>query len=79
MEAVTTPAALDPRGPSIFRPSMRAVLALVAYLPLAFLVTLAAGDLGDVGFWFVWIPVVAILAYLPIAGLVRLADRLKQR
>ena len=52
-----------------------AVLALAAYLPLAFLVTLAAGDLGDVGFWFVWIPVVLVLVYLPLAGIARIVRR----
>ena len=57
---------------SLLSPSRNVVLALAAYLPLAFLVTLAAGDLGDIGFWFVWIPVVAVLLYLPIVGVIRL-------
>ena len=56
-------------------PSRTVVLALAAYVPLAFLVTLAAGDLGDIGFWFVWIPVVFVLLYLPLAGIVRLVRR----
>ena len=71
MEAINTP--------TFLRPSTKLVLGLIAYLPLAFLVTLAAGDLGDIGFWFVWIPVVAILLYLPVVGLVRLTMAVKRR
>jgi hypothetical protein len=79
MEAISTPTTAVPRGPSILRPSRGVVLTLVAYLPLAFVVTLAAGDLGDIGFWFVWIPVAAILLYLPLAGLALLVGRMARR
>ena len=59
-------------------PSRRTTLAMVAYAVLAFAVTAAAGDLGNVGFWIVWIPVVAILLYLCAAG-VALAARALRR
>ena len=69
MEALSATAHADQTGgASLFRPSRTAVIAMLAYLPLAFLATIVAGDLGDVGFWFVWIPVAAILLYLPVAG-----------
>ena len=48
---------------------------MAAYVPIAFLGTLAAGDLGDIGFWLVWIPVVFVLLYLPVVGIARLLRR----
>ena len=53
-------------------PSRNVVLALTGYVVLAFAATLALGDLGNVGFWVVWIPVVAIVLYLAIVGARRL-------
>jgi hypothetical protein len=44
------------------------VLALASYVMLAFAATLALGDLGDVGFWVVWIPLVAVVLYLAVTG-----------
>jgi hypothetical protein len=49
-------------------PSRNVVLALASYVVLAFAATLALGDLGDVGFWIVWIPVLAIVLYLAAVG-----------
>lgn len=49
-------------------PSRNVVLALTGYVVLAFAATLALGDLGNVGFWVVWIPVVAIVLYLAVVG-----------
>ena len=53
-------------------PSRNVVLALVGYVVLAFAATLALGDLGNVGFWIVWIPLVAIVLYLALVGARRL-------
>jgi fatty acid desaturase len=49
-------------------PSRNVVLALASYVMLALAATFALGDLGDVGFWVVWIPLVAIVLYLTMAG-----------
>jgi hypothetical protein len=53
-------------------PSRNLVLALAGYVLLAFAATVALGDLGDVGFWIVWIPLVAIVLYLAVVGVRRL-------
>jgi hypothetical protein len=49
-------------------PSRNLVLALTGYVVLALAATLALGDLGNVGFWVVWIPLVAIVLYLAVVG-----------
>ena len=49
-------------------PSPNVVLALAGYVVLAFAATFALGDLGDIGFWVVWIPLVAIVLYLVVTG-----------
>ena len=59
-------------------PSRTVVVALVAYVVGAYLLTIALGDLGDVGFWIVWIPVVAAVLYLAAAGLARLGGRARR-
>lgn len=48
------------------------MLVLVAYIVGAFILTWAVGDLGDVGFWIVWIPVVLFGLYLLAVGVARL-------
>ncbi len=53
-------------------PSRNGVLALAGYVVLAFAATLALGDLGNVGFWIVWIPLVVIVLYLAVVGVRRL-------
>lgn len=62
----------------MLNPSRNVVLALASYVVLAFAATLAIGDLGDIGFWIVWIPLVAIVLYLAAAG-VRLATGASRR
>lgn len=54
-------------------PSRTVVLALLAYIVGAIILTLAVGDLGDVGFWIVWIPLVLFALYLIVVGIARLA------
>ena len=54
-------------------PSRNLILAFASYVVLAFAATLAIGDLGDVGFWIVWIPLVAIVLYLAAVGMRRLS------
>jgi hypothetical protein len=49
-------------------PSRIVVVGLAAYVIGAYLLTIALGDLGDVGFWIVWIPVLAAVLYLAAAG-----------
>jgi hypothetical protein len=55
------------------RPSRPTVMALTGYVIAALAATLVLGDLGDVGFWIVWIPVVGIVVYLAACGVRRLA------
>lgn len=81
MEALSTTAtsvSAGSAGGSLLRPSRTAVLAMAAYVVAAFLGTWAVGDLGDVGFWFVWLPVVFVVLYLPVAGVVRITDTLRR-
>ena len=56
----------------MLNPSRTVVLVLVAYIVGAFILTWAVGDLGDVGFWIVWIPLVLFAAYLIAVGIARL-------
>jgi hypothetical protein len=56
----------------MLNPSRNAVLALASYVVIAFAATIALGDLGDVGFWIVWIPLVAFVLYLAAVGVRRL-------
>ena len=56
----------------MLNPSRTVVLVLIAYIVGAFLLTWAVGDLGDVGFWVVWIPVVLFVLYLLAVGVARL-------
>jgi uncharacterized membrane protein YoaK (UPF0700 family) len=57
----------------MLNPSRNVVLALLAYIVGAIILTLALGDLGDVGFWIVWIPLVLFAFYLIVVGIARLA------
>jgi hypothetical protein len=59
----------------MLRPTSPMVFALASYVALAFAVTVVIGDLGDVGFWIVWIPLVVIVVYLAAAGVTWLASR----
>ena len=56
----------------MLNPSRTVVLVLIAYIVGAFILTWAIGDLGDVGFWVVWIPVVLFALYLLAVGVARL-------
>ncbi|MEA2362036.1 MAG: hypothetical protein QOD71_1181 [Thermoleophilaceae bacterium] len=57
----------------MLNPSRNVVVALAGYVVAAFIATVAIGDLGDVGFWIVWIPLLSIVVYLAVVG-VRLAS-----
>jgi len=56
----------------VLNPSRIVVLVLIAYIVGAFILTWAVGDLGDVGFWVVWIPLVLSALYLLAVGIARL-------
>ena len=56
----------------MLNPSRTVVLVLIAYIVGALILTWAVGDLGDVGFWVVWIPVVLFALYLLAVGVARL-------
>jgi uncharacterized membrane protein YoaK (UPF0700 family) len=57
----------------MLNPSRNVVLVLLAYIVGAIILTLVLGDLGDVGFWIVWIPLVLFALYLIVVGIARLA------
>ena len=59
----------------VLTPPRSVVAVLIAYVVLALAATVALGDLGDVGFWIVWIPVLLAVVYLLAAGAARLVGR----